>query len=247
MGSTERSSIWQGAIIAIVSSIITAGIGAFVQHRYSGEERRMQLVLDEKQAFVGACEEYLTQYRQWHELMNYQMLKDDPISASYSEFDSIGAALAYRAWKKDFDIAYGRILLLSSNDFGPLTLEVSTVLHNSLRDVSNDTSTSPAEMQQILSDVDTYFFSTWLVRAQHEILQFNTGVRNELPLPQMFEQRRSANRTRVENDSAYEAMYKGLLRAEEYMQRTDSNWRKDGKSRVPTHDEFMEWMRTEER
>lgn len=207
----------------------------------------MQLVLDEKQAFVEACEEYLTQYRQWHELMNYQMLKGDPISASYSEFDSIDAALAFRAWKKDFDIAYGRILLLSSNDFGPLTLEVSTVLHNSLRDVSSDTSKSPSEMQQILSDVDTYFFSTWLVRAQHEIFQFNTGVRNELPLPQMFEQQRTANRTRAANDSAYVDMYKGMLRAEEYMQRTDSNWRKDGKSRIPTHDEFIEWMRSEER
>lgn len=205
----------------------------------------MQLVLDEKQHFVEACREYLRQYRQWHELMNYEISRDDPSAHLYSEFDSLGAAVAYRAWRRDFDYAYGNILLLSSDDFGPLTMEVSTVLYSTLFEAMDDSSESSENRKKLLADANVYFLSKWLVRAKAEILQFNSGELNELPIPLHFEQERMAHRARIENDSAYEAMYEGLLRAEEHLKRTTPNWRKDS-TRILTHEEFIEWMRSQE-
>lgn len=175
--SNDKNSFWGGLITGAIVSILTAVVTISVQHSYNKKEKTLQLYLDEKKDFVLACDQYLKQYRQWHELMNYVVYKDSIKSKGSAEFpDTKSAEQAFRLWKKDLDFSYGKIFLLSDNDFGYKTMEVSTVLHSSLEDLFY-TKYDFKNREKILHDVDAYFFENWLLPAQEEIFRYNTGNR----------------------------------------------------------------------
>lgn len=171
-----------GVIIGLLASIIGNYFLVQFQNISTKEQMRMQLFLDEKHLFVDACNDYLNLFRDWHELMNFFISEDklENNSAQFkSEFDSIMASKKYVEWKKEFDQSYGRLLLLSDNDFGPITIEVSTRLHAALQSVIYNDTISNDFKHKILIETDYYFIETWLNRAKKEISNYNKGTRKE--------------------------------------------------------------------
>ena len=170
--------LWTGALIGFVFSILTGIVTTWLQHSLSKEELRAQYFLDEKKMFLEACEEYLYQYREWHELMNYYIYSDSDNLRYLSEHDSISAINTLKQWRRDIDRAYGKIFLLSENDFGTITLTISTILYNSLYSVIYSDFDQEIKAQ-ILKASDNFFFENWLARAHDELNNYNTGKRRE--------------------------------------------------------------------
>jgi len=234
----DKNSFWTGLITGAVVSILTALLTIWLQHSLTIKEKTTQLYLDEKKDFVLACNDYLKEYRQWHELMNYLVYMDtinNPKLSEYKNYDS--AVDSYRQWKKNIDFAYGKIFMLSDNEFGYKTLEVSTVLHGSLFDLFNN-SYDQTKRQSILLEVDNYFFENWLVKAQEEIFRFNTATRKQKSLNEFNDEQRQLAREEVITDNLNTQMYESLLKAYKYKARQDSLAGKPTRSRMPTKEEF---------
>ena len=231
-------SFWTGLIAGAIISIITSLITIWVQHSLTIKEKNIQLYLDEKKDFVAACDDYLKQYRQWHELMNYAVYKDT--TSEFTEFRSAKiAAQSYIQWKKDIDFAYGKIFMLSDNEFGTKTLEVSTVLHASLTDLLENNYSQDIKTNK-LKEIDIYFFENWLTEAQKEIFRFNTGERKQKTIKQYIEEKtiETKNLTKEELDSQE---FESLSKAHKYIERKDSLL-KSQKSRIPTKQEVKKFM-----
>jgi len=207
---------WSGLLSGFIMSILTAIITIWAQHSYTVKEKTVQLYLDEKNDFVLACDEYLRQYRHWHELMNYLTFKDSLQNSSTAEFQNFEEALvAYRNWKKEIDFAHGKIFMLSSNEFGYLTLEVSTILHGSLADLlENDYDTSVK--RNLLTKIDGYFFERWLIKAQEEIFSFNSGNRKQKSLPEFLEEQQRIYQDKLVNDSIDDQLHQNLMKLYDY-------------------------------
>ena len=216
----KGKSFWNGLITGTIISIMTAIITIWFQHSMTLKEKNVQLYLDEKKDFVAACDDYLKQYRQWHELMNYAVYKDT--ISELSEFNSSkSAAKAYIQWKKDIDFAYGKIFMLSDNEFGAKTLEVSTVLHASLSDLL-EKSHNQNDKIEILKEVDDYFFENWLTKAQQEIFRFNTGKRKQKTLTEFIDEQKEAKNKETTNEKIDSQMYENLGKAHKYIEKQDS-------------------------
>jgi hypothetical protein len=168
-----------GAIIGLIVSVLGNYMLVIFQNSASKKQMKLQHYLNEKETFVDACNEYLNRYRDWHELMNFYVYGQNE---TINEFDSINVKDKYINWKREFDLAYGKLLLISDNDFGPITVFVSDRLHSSLSAVINSDTLSNEFKEKILFETDMYFFKTWLQRAKTEIQLYNRGVRNELSL-----------------------------------------------------------------
>lgn len=168
-----------GAIIGLIVSVLGNYMLVIFQSSASKKQMKLQHYLNEKETFVDACNEYLNKYRDWHELMNFYVYGQNE---TINEFDSINIKDKYINWKREFDLAYGKLLLISDNDFGPITVFVSDRLHSSLSAVINSDTLSNEFKEIILFETDMYFFKTWLQRAKSEIQLYNRGVRNEMSL-----------------------------------------------------------------
>tara|TARA_Y100000813_G_C24052144_1_gene299764 strand:+ start:112 stop:507 length:396 start_codon:yes stop_codon:yes gene_type:complete len=125
----KHTQFFLGSLVGFFFSILASLITIQWQYKLNLKERQIQLYLDEKKDFVTACENYLTEFRNWYELKNYYTVNQEN-RQFISEFDSLSATEEYVKWKKNFDLAYGKIFLLSDNDFRQVTMEVSTILHS---------------------------------------------------------------------------------------------------------------------
>lgn len=215
---SSNSSFWVPILVGVLSSLLTI----YVQHFFSKKEKVDQLFLDEKKDFVGACDEYLSQYRNWHELMNYYVNVGSGDDKFISEFDSTSARQAYIKWKKDFDFAYGKVFLLSNNEFGPNTLAVSQVLHDSLQIIILADKLTVDQRQSILRNTDNYFFGEWLVKAQQEIFRYNSGERNQKTIADVVAQQQAEMHQKQADDSIDEKVYQEYLNLLEYQRKQDS-------------------------
>jgi len=182
MKKLDIRSLFIGTLFGLVTSIVSSYFLVQFQSSAKEKEIKMQLFLDEKRTFIDACNDYLNLYRDWHELMNYFIYKEklkNKMAGFYSEFDHKSATNRYTNWKKEFDYSYGKILLLSDNDFGPKTMEVSTILHHTLREIIFSDTLSTVEKENILDETDNYFIGEWIKRAKEEIQLYNKGQRKE--------------------------------------------------------------------
>lgn len=234
----NKNSFWTGLITGALVSIFTALFTIWLQHSLTIKEKTTQLYLDEKKDFVLACNDYLKEYRQWHELMNYLVYMDTINNPKLSEFKNYDSAVdSYRQWKKNIDFANGKIFMLSDNEFGYKTLEVSTVLHGSLFDLFNN-SYDQTKKQSILSDIDNYFFENWLKKAQEEIFNFNTATRKQKSLTEFNDEQRQLVKEEIPTDSFNTQMHESVLKGYEYVLRQDSLAGMTTRSRIPTKEEF---------
>lgn len=241
----SNSGFWTGLITGSVISILTAVITIWIQHTFTLKEKTIQLYLDEKKDFVVACDEYLKQYRQWHELMNFVTYKDTLKNLKTSEFKNLDEALeAYRQWKKDIDFAHGKIFMLSNNEFGYKTLEVSTILHGSLADVFENEYDLTTK-QNLLTNIDEYFFENWLNKAQEEIFKFNSGNRKQKALTEFFEEQQKPREKQIINDNIDSHLYENLLKVYEYQTKRDSINGRKTRHRMPTREEFKDFVNPE--
>lgn len=241
----NNNGFWTGIVTGSVISILTAIITIWIQHSFTLKEKTTQLYLDEKKDFVIACDEYLKQYRQWHELMNFITYQDTSNSFKTSEFKSFDEAIdVYRRWKKDIDFAHGKIFMLSNNEFGYKTLEVSTVLHGSLAGVLENNYDQRTK-ENLLAKVDGYFFENWLCIAQKEIFLFNSGNRKQKSLNEFFEERQKTRQEKLINDSVDSQLYENLLKVYEYQSKQDSIKGRKTKLRMPTRGEFKDFVNPE--
>ena len=237
----KRSRFWLGLIIGSVISTLTTILTISIQHWFILNEKTTQLYLDEKKDFVVACDNYLKQYRQWRELMNYMIYSKDSLTNSKkSEFNNLReATIAYHQWRKDLDFAYGKMFILSDNEFGYKTLEVSTVLHASLADLF-DNNYDITTRQQKLEEVDGYFFESWLSKAQEEIFRYNSGNRKQKSLQEFIEEQRQLNKEQRSNDSLSSQMYQDLMNLYEYQSKHDTTYKL--RHRMPTKEEFENFV-----
>lgn len=236
----SKNQFWIGLFVGAIISIATSLLNTWYQHSINIEEKKVQLYLDEKKEFVIACDAYLKEYRQWHEIMNYLVYKDSSRYKSISEFQNFeNVSEVYREWKKDFDFAYGKIFLLSDNEFGFKTMEVSTVLHGLIEDLLTNTY-DYNKRQSILQEGDNYFFKEWLITAQEEIFRYNSGTRLQKSMKEFAEEQKQLIAKGKANDSVDDRLYDGLLRAYNYMRIQDSIQGKKTRGRMPTKEEFKE-------
>ena len=234
-----KNNFWAGLIVGFIVSILTS----IIQHTFTIKEKTIQLYLDEKKEFTNACDEFLKQYRNWHELMNYFTYEGDTSIVDFlSEFENNEQAIKkYRQWKTDFDYAYSKIFLLSDNEFGTKTMVVSTILHQSLaKMIYSDLCAE--EKRTIISEIDNYFFENWLLKAQEEIFRYNSGDRKQKTITQFLSEQQKQLAENVQNDSLNDVLYEELLTAYEWMRARDSLDRKDLNYRMPTKEEFYEFV-----
>lgn len=242
----HNKGFWTGLVTGSLISIFTAIATIWIQHTFTLKEKTIQLYLDEKKDFVIACDEYLKQYRQWHELMNFVIYQDSIKSLQTSEFQNFNEAIiAYRKWKKDIDFAHGKIFMLSNNEFGFKTLEVSTVLHGSLADIFENNYDQTTK-QDLLEKVDVYFFENWLTKAQEEIFLFNSGNRKQKTLTDFFVEQQKVYQEQAINDSIDLRLYENLLKVNEYQSKQDSINGRPTKRRMPTKEEFEDFVNSEQ-
>ena len=223
---SKYSKLIIGVIIGLLTSIVGNYFLVQFQNSSTKEQMRMQLFLDEKHLFVDACNDYLNLYRDWHELMNFFINKDEleNNSAQFkSEFDSISASKKYVEWKKEFDQSYGRLLLLSDNDFGPITMEVSTRLHAALQSVIYDDTISNDFKHKILTETDYYFIDTWLNRAKKEISNYNKGTREEKTLSEYNDGVQKQISEHKQYDAWIDKEYEGFKASYEYLKNQDKS------------------------
>jgi hypothetical protein len=234
---TANNILW--LLIGFMISIATI----FIQDIFTKKEKTIQLYLDEKKDFVSACDIYVKHYRQWHELMNYFVYLDtsktfNPLS-EFKDFNTV--AESYRTWKKDFDFAYGKIFLLSDDDFGLRTMTVSTVLYSTLDSIIYRAYPIP-QKEKILQDIDNYFFENWLLPAQEEIFRYNTGNRKQESMSEFINKQQELKKRQMENDSINDSMYEGLMRTYKYIQKQDSISGKHSRIRMPNKEEFNNFV-----
>lgn len=218
MSNSEKESslkFWKGTIVGFAFAILSSLVTVWFQYSFSMREKEVQLYLDEKKYFVDACNEYLKQYRDWHALMSFYIYKGMPDSIHISEFDSISAKDAYKKWVRDFDLAYGKLLLVSDNELGSKTLEVSTIMHSALKDlISKDI--DRVERQKLLEETNLCFFQGWLLPAQKEIFRYNTGKRKQKSIDEYIqEHKEQLVEEEVLMDSANAKMKQSLLDMED--------------------------------
>lgn len=171
----RRKSFGNGLITGAIISVIVAFSTQYLQHVFSLNERQTQLIIDEKKEFISACNEYLKEYRNWHELMNYFATYDDTNHLGVNNFQSEGEALlSYIKWKKDFDYAYGKVYLYSNSEFGHSTMLTSTVVHYSIKALIEFELDSEVK-QKLLQYGDWYFYQKWLKPVKREIFDYNEG------------------------------------------------------------------------
>lgn len=238
----NNNRFWTGLVTGSIISILTAIITIYVQHTFTLKEKTTQLYLDEKKDFVVACDEYLKQYWQWHELMNFLTYSDTSSSLKISEFKSFGEAIdVYKQWKKDIDFAHGKIFMLSNNEFGYKTLEVSTVLHGSLSDLIEN-NYDLATKVNLMNKIDAYFFDNWLNKAKEEIFLFNSGNRKQRTLDEYLEEQQKAYQEQVFNDSTDAQLYESLLKVYEHQSKQDSINGRKTKLKKPSREDFKEFV-----
>jgi len=219
--TNQNSNLWTGALIGLIVSLATSVATIWIQHSYTRKEKEIQMYLDEKKDFVAACEDYLKQYREWHELMNYYIYKNDTVGNHFSEYQTNQEAIkSYRTWTKNFDYAYGKIFLLSDNSFGSTTMEVSTVLHAILKGVM--ISDSLDRNLKILREIDSYFVNNWLLPAQEEIFRYNNGERIQITAKEFIEKRKELLKEKHLNDSIDNEMNKQIQMLNEFIKPEDS-------------------------
>lgn len=132
-------------------------------------------MIDEKKEFISACNDYLQQYRNWYELMNYFVSFDDTTVLGVQNFQSDNEAyLSYVNWKKDFDYAYGKVYLYSNSEFGHSTMLTSTLLHFTIKALI-DYDIDPEIRVSIFSKANGYFIDKWLNPVKREIFEYNSG------------------------------------------------------------------------
>lgn len=244
MADTPTPFSWPSAFAGFAFSAVAGLATAFVQAHFISQQQQTQLFLDEKKEFVGACDEYLKQYRTWFELTHYYAFKDSIPGSNWSNVSLEPIKPVYVKFRHDFDLSYGKIFLISDNDFGLVTMQTSTVISNALNTlVFTDTLSNKAKAQ-LFTEANDYFMSHWMNRAQQEIFRYNTGTRMQKSLQQSFDEiRESAQR---EHDDSLEVihMYEGMQQADRYMKREDSLiGRKSRVGRTPTMQEFREFVR----
>ncbi len=241
----QNDRFWTGVVTGSIISILTSIITIWIQHTFALKEKTTQLYLDEKKDFVIACDEYLKQYRQWHEIMNFMTYYDTLNSFKTSDFKNFDDAInAYRQWKKDIDFAHGKIFMLSNNEFGYKTFEVSAVLHSSLSDIIENIYDRTTK-ENLLVKIDEYFFENWLNKAKEEIFLFNSGNRKLKSLNEFFEEQQRVYQEQIINDSINKQLYESLLKAYEYQSKQDSNKGGKSKQRMPSREEFKDLVNPE--
>ena len=172
---TENSFL-KGTLVGLLVAAAGSAINGFVQYHYTRQQQETQLYLDEKKEFAAACNEYLTQYRTWHELMSYYSNKDS-LDTKYSEFNKANALEAYHKWRHDIDIAYGRMYLVSDNEFGLKTVFMSQALTHSLQVFATTDSLSTSQRTANFRELTGFFQQHWLFEARKQILAYNSGNR----------------------------------------------------------------------
>ncbi len=241
-----KSQLLTGAIIGCIFTAIGSIAVAWAQFYFSRQQQETQLFLDEKKDFVGACDEYLNQYREWYELMNYYSLKDSIPQDYISEFDSTTARNGYLKWKKNFDLAYGKIFLHSNNDFVMTTMVSSTTLHTSLATVITSRELTSTQKHALFQEANEEFIETWMVRAQQEIFQYNSGERIQKTIHQTVAEMKDKAVEQSQDDSAVNKMYEGLRLAQRFKRREDSLAGKPYQRwQMPDRKEFREFVRPE--
>lgn len=170
------SSFIKGTLVGLLVAAASSTINGFIQYHYTRQQQETQLYLDEKKEFTAACNEYLTQYRTWHELMSYYSNKDS-LDTNYSEFNKTNALEAYHKWRHDVDIAYGRMYLVADNEFGLKTVFMSKALTHSLQVFATTDSLSTSQRTVNFRELTTFFQQHWLFEARKQILAYNTGNR----------------------------------------------------------------------
>jgi hypothetical protein len=171
-----ETSVIKGTVIGLLVAATGSIVNGFVQYYYTKQQQETQFYLDEKKEFVSACNEYLTQYRNWHELMSYYSNKDSA-NTSYSEFNKNNALDAYHKWRNDIDKAYGKVYLLSDNEFGIKTVFMSQALTHSLQVFATTDSLSVNQRTAHFRELTIFFQQHWLFEARKQILAYNTGNR----------------------------------------------------------------------
>lgn len=237
----EGKKFWTGLLAGFAISILTSIVTNWIQHTYTRKEMALQLYLDEKKEFANACDDFLKQYRNWHELMNYFQTEGSSESVTSLNFaNKEEAEKAYTQWKRDFDFAYGRLFILSDNEFGYKTLEVSTVLHGALDDAIGN-----GKNQLQLYDIDSYFFESWMMKAQEEIFRYNSGMRKQKSIKEFINDQKKLREKDALNDSLNTQLYERLIKSGEAINRRDSMSGRKGNFRVPTKEEFNELVKPE--
>lgn len=174
---------------------------SYIQFYYNRQQQATQLYLDEKKEFVSACNEYLTQYKAWHDLMQFYAAKDS-VDTSYSNYDSATAKTAFYKWRNDIDAAYGKLYLLSDNEFGSKTLIMSSGLHRSLEAFATTDTLSVKERYVHAAELDLFFIEHWLNEAKRQIFQYNTGTRNQRSDEDYFQEIGEQIKNTVGSDTA---------------------------------------------
>jgi hypothetical protein len=243
----DTSFSWPSALAGLGFSVIGGLVTAYVQYHYTRQQQQAQLFLDEKREFISACDNYLKQYGTWYRLTRYYAFQDSLKNDKWLLLDSIPAERAYVRFGRNFDYAYGKIFLVSDNDFGLITFQVSTVLSNTLNTImTNDSLTSKAKVR-IFYRANEYFFEHWMVRAQREIFRYNSGERLQKTLRQAVVEFNDSVNLVKQDSIAVEGMYKSLEQVQRYKERQDSlsgkDYKRPGSPRMPTRKEFREFVR----
>ena len=240
----DSSFSWPSAFVGLAFSVVGGLVTAYVQYHYTRQQQQAQLFLDEKKEFVSACDEYLKQYRTWFELTNYYAYKDSIPDTKWSDVSSEPLKPVYIKFRHDFDFAYGKIFLVSDNDFGLVTMQTSTVISNALNELVFTNTLSNKAKVQLFTNANDYFMSHWMIRAQQEIFRYNTGTRLQKSLQQSFAEVKDS--VQRERDDSLEVinMYEGMLNADRFTRREDSlAGRKSRVGRTPNIQEFREFIR----
>lgn len=238
--TATNSSFWRGALVGFLFTVLGSILNGYLQHYFSIEEKNSQLFLDEKKDFVGACQEYLTQYRNWFSLMNYYTYQKTKDPAKLMEFDSVSVRPAYTKWRKDFDVAYGKMFLVSDNEFGINTMTVSDSLTKALSSIMEPGRLTTEQKEKVFFITNTYFLQDWLAKAQTEIFRYNTGKRLQKSIAEFQAERQKeaehqADSTRVD-DQMYKE-WKKLIRPR--LQQDSINGKRHT---LPSREEFGEMM-----
>jgi hypothetical protein len=242
-GEDEATKSYKQLYIGAFIGLFVALITMFAQYFVDKQSKQDQLYLDEKKDFVIACDEFLRQYSQWHDLMDYcvyaDMLKISPLAAVKNDEEF---AKTYRKWKQNLDFAYSKIFLLSSNEFGITTMTASVGLHNSMDSLLYGHYDFESR-KSIQLRANNTFFKNWLQVAQEEIFRYNTGNRDEKSLTEFLNEQKQQGVDKKNNESRDSGMYKNLSKAYEFMKKQDSINRNRTRGRMPTEEEFNQTLK----
>ncbi len=173
-----ETSVIKGTIIGLLVAAASSVVNGFVQYYFTRQQQETQQFIEEKKEFVSACNDYLTQYKVWHDLMQYYAAKDS-VPTRYLSYTKSSAKVAYYKWHDDFDAAYGKLYLLSDNEFGSKTLHMSNGLSKALTAFALTDTLSVSARYKNAYDLDLFFQQHWLQEAKRQIFQYNTGTRKQ--------------------------------------------------------------------